>query len=78
MAKNKLDLETIKNLYEFGALLVYEVRLFDKLMFKVDVVMRTFDRQAAQKYADHLIENKQLVEIFEYWVKFDDAYKIKK
>jgi len=73
----QLDIEVIKNLYEFGALIVYEVHLFDPLFFKIDTVMRTFSHKAAKKYADSLIKNGNKVEIIEYFVKFHEAYSKK-
>lgn len=72
--KSKLDLEIIEKLYDFGALIAYEVRYCDKLTLTIKTDIRTFSKKEAEKIRLSWIKRGFESEIFTYFVNFDGAY----
>jgi hypothetical protein len=69
-----LDLEKIKQLYEFGGLMVYEVLWFDTVMKRNMTHRRTFCSKTAEKELEHLGRLGRDTWMVSYMVQFDDAY----
>jgi hypothetical protein len=69
-----LNLKTIQKLYDFGALMVYEVIRFDELTFKTIIEMRTFSEETAKEKYEYFKRAGFKVTIGSYFVKFDEAY----
>jgi len=69
-----LDLQKIERLYEFGALIVYEIKYFDSIMFETKIDLRTFSEEKADSRLKELRDIGLTAAKFSYFVKFDDAY----
>lgn len=75
--KRELDIEVIRSLYEFGALKVYKVTFFDRLLFKIVDYCLTFDSDYAEGQYSYLKSIKYDARIETFYVNFHEAFMVK-
>lgn len=72
---NELDIEVMKNLYDFGALIAYKVVYFDPITFQIVNHLYTFDEQCAKNTCESLVKQKlYFPKIESFMVKFNNAF----
>ena len=62
----------INEFIDFGGLIVFEVRTFNPLLFKIETNCRTFNKSHAEKIHNQNQEKGLISDIFSYWVHFDN------
>ena len=77
MNKEKLDIEVIKNLHEFGSLIVYELKCFDPITFQTITAFRTFDEDYAKTMAEDYRKRDFYCSIQSFHVDFNKAFSKK-
>ena len=65
--------EVMDRLYEFGGLLVYEVREYNELTHEISVIRRTFSEEMAKSLLPMEMNRKDRW-IVSYMVQFDGAF----
>jgi hypothetical protein len=64
--------DNFNSLYEFGGLTVFEVKIFKHVLWKEEVVCRTFNEEHAEQLAKMYIENGTNATILTYIVSFNN------
>ena len=77
MKKRKLDHDCIDRLYEFGGLLVYDLYIFDPLLFKKVQIASTFKEEEAKREYDSQKSRGFHAEVTSHMVFFNGAFSKK-
>lgn len=70
----ELNIDVLRQLYEFGGLLVYRVVYFDPVLFKVTNVIDTFSEETAKAEIERLKSVGFTAGMESFLVKFDGAF----
>lgn len=72
-----LDIEAISRLYEYGALMAYEVEWFDVVTFRMKHERMTFNEEKAKTICDQYLKGGHEARIRIIQIDFDGAFSIK-